>query len=457
MNVEPVKKKRFGTAVVCGAGLAGLTAARALTDSFERVIIIERDELRDEPLPRAGVPQGRQVHTLLPGGRAALDQMLPGFSDEMIVRGALHSDITANLKQYLIDSWLPRFPSDLWSTLSSRALLESVVRRRVEGLPGVEVRTGSRVLELMGKARRVTGVRLAAGVGRPAPVLFADLVVDATGRSSKAPMWLQQLGFEAPREQVVNAYWGYSGNYYTMPEDFAPDWLTLVAPPSGPVLRGGLVQRHEGDRWMITMIGSGQDYPPHDTEGFLEFAKSIRVPDFADILTVARPLTPIASWRRTANRFRRFDELEGWPDGFIVIGDAVAALNPVYGQGMSVAALTARSLQSALADSEGDGLTGFGRQFQHTAANIALLPWSLAAGADFAVPGAGGSEPSPEQMDLSERWQLATVLSSTIPEVTRLRYETQMLVRTERWLYEGEIAERIDALRSGSASTGSHR
>jgi hypothetical protein len=270
-------------------------------------------------------------------------------------------------------------------------------------------------------------------------------------------MWLQQLGFEAPREQVVNAYWGYSGNYYTMPEDFAPDWLTLVAPPSGSVLRGGLVQRHEGDRWMITMIGSGQDYPPHDTDGFLEFAKSIRVPDFAGILTVARPLTPIASWRRTANRFRRFDELEGWPDGFIVIGDAVAALNPVYGQGMSVAALTARSLQSALADSEGDGLTRFGRQFQHTAANITLLPWSLAAGADFAVPGAGGSEPSPEQMDLSERWQLATVLSSTIPEVTRLRYETQMLVRTERWLYEGEIAERIDALRSGSASTGSHR
>jgi 2-polyprenyl-6-methoxyphenol hydroxylase-like FAD-dependent oxidoreductase len=456
--IGEVVTKRFGTAVVCGAGLAGLSAARALIDSFDRVIIVERDELDDAVEPRAGVPQGRQVHTLLPGGRAALDEMLPGFSDDMIGLSAVRTDIAADIKQFHIDSWIPRFPSDLWSTLSSRALLESVVRRRVVGLPGVEVRTGLRAVELVANAGRVTGIKLQPRAGGQATVLSADLVLDTTGRSSNAPAWLQRLGFKAPREQVVDAHWGYAGNYYKMPDDFAPDWLTLGAPPVGSVLRGAVMQRHEGNRWMITMLGSGQDYPPHDPDGFLAFAKSIQVQDFADILAVAQPLTPISSWRQTTNRFRRYDELEHWPDGFIVMGDAVAALNPVYGQGMSVAVLAARSLQTALAEYDGDHyLAGFGHRFQRTVADGTQLPWSLAAGADYAVPGATGTEPSQEQMDLSQRWQLATILGNAMPEVTRLRYETQVLVRTKHWLYEGEIAERIEALRSESAASHAHR
>jgi Methyltransferase domain len=140
MNGE-VMTRRFGTAIVCGAGLAGLAATRALSDSFDRVIIIERDELHDAAEPRGGVPQGRQVHTLLPGGRAALDEMLPGLSDDMIGHSAVRTDITADVKQFHIDSWVPRFPSDLWSTLSSRSLLESVVRRRVVGLPNAQTFT----------------------------------------------------------------------------------------------------------------------------------------------------------------------------------------------------------------------------------------------------------------------------------------------------------------------------
>jgi hypothetical protein len=140
------------------------------------------------------------------------------------------------------------------------------------------------------------------------------------------------------------------------------------------------------------------------------------------------------------------------------MGDAVAALNPVYGQGMSVAVLAAKSLQGALAEYEGDHyLTGFAQRFQGTVADGAQLPWSLAAGADYAVPGATGTEPSPEQMDLSERWQLATVLGITMPEVTRLRYETQVLVRTKHWLYEGEVAQHIEALRSESAASNARR
>jgi 2-polyprenyl-6-methoxyphenol hydroxylase-like FAD-dependent oxidoreductase len=457
MNGEVVTK-RFGTAVVCGAGLAGLSAARALTDNFDRVIIVERDELDDAVEPRAGVPQGRQVHTLLPGGRAVLDEMLPGFSDDMIGHSAIRTDITADVKQFHFDSWIPRFPSDLWSTLSSRALLESVARRRVVSHPGVEVRTGLRAVKLVANAGRVTGIQLQPRAGGQALILSADLVVDATGRSSSAPMWLQKLGFEVPREEVVDAHWGYAGNYYRMPHDFAPDWLTLGAPPAGSVLRGAVMQQHEGDRWMITMIGSGRDYPPNDPDGFLAFAKSIQVQDFADILSVAQPLTPISSWRQTANRFRRFDELERWPDGFIVMGDAVAALNPVYGQGMSVAVLAAKSLQGALAEYDGDQhLTEFAQRFQRTVADGAQLPWSLAAGADYAVPGATGTEPSQEQMDLSQRWQLATVLGNTMPEATRLRYETQVLIRTKHWLYEGEIAERIEALRSESEASTAYR
>jgi 2-polyprenyl-6-methoxyphenol hydroxylase-like FAD-dependent oxidoreductase len=419
-----------------------------LADSFGRVIVVERDEFEDEPEPRAGVPQGRQIHTLLVGGRVVFDELFPGFSDEMMALSAPRFNITSDGKRFHVNAWTPRFESDLWTTLSSRALLEWVVRRRVLALPNVEVLTGVRVTGLVetGPAQ-VGGVRLEHGGAGATSVALAKLVVDTTGRSSHSPQWLAELGYDAPEETLVNGFWGYAGRYYQMPSDLDIGWLSLTCLPAGSVFRGAVLQRHEGDRWQLTLMGCARDHPPADEDGFASFASSLPIPDFSDVLSAGDPLTPISSWRQTANRFRRYHELTRRPDGFILMGDAVATFNPVYGQGMTVAALEAKDLQRTLADIPRDGgrLEGFADRFQATIAATIVLPWALASGADHAVPGSTGSAPSAEDTELMQRWQRAMVLANEMPEVTRLRFETQMLLRSQRWLYEGQIADRLEA------------
>ncbi|HEY1967031.1 MAG TPA: FAD-binding monooxygenase [Pseudonocardia sp.] len=433
------------TAIVCGAGMAGLLSARVLSDFYDQVVIVERDELLDQPLPRRGVPQGGHGHTLLVGGQRILSELFPGFVEEMVAHGAPYVCYTSSRKRYQSNGWAPRPESDLWTLQCTRSHLEWGVRRRVLKLPNVTVLDGRRIVDLAASVSddraTVGGVRAKLVAGGDPTTISGDVVVDATGRTSAGPRWLAGLGYPVPEEVAVNGFWGYASRLYRMPDDWAPDCAGLVSFPTGRNgnTRGAGWARQEHNRWLLMLIGCARDYPPRDERGFTDWLTSLPVPDFAEPLAGATPLNDIEVWRQTSNRLRRYDRLERRPANLLFTGDSVCALNPVYGQGMSVACLGARELRAALSEGGHD----LADRFQHRLADAIQFSWAASTSADRAMPGFEGNPPDVEEAELGRRWQRAAALSTDVPEVLRLFWETACLVRGPDWLFTGSIASRV--------------
>lgn len=370
--------------------MAGLLAARVLTDHFDRVTVIERDRFAEAPSPRRGVPQARHVHILLARGRLILEQLFPGIEAELIAQGAVKIDVTADLLFLGVAGWLPRFPSSLWSISCSRDLLEWNVRRRLAALPQARFVQEHDAVDVLASADRtaVLGVRAPSrGQLGDAEEMQAGLVVDASGRSSRAPKWLETMGYPAPRETIVNSFLGYASRVYARPASFPGDWQGVITQSKPPeTARGGGIMPIEGERWLVTLAGAARDYPPTGEAGFLDFARSLRSPIVYDAITDAEPLSPIYGYQRTENRLLHYEAMPRWPDRFVVIGDAVCAFNPVYGQGMTTAGLGALTLDRCLRTLNGRGLDGFAAQFQKQLAKTNADPWLMATGEDFRYP-----------------------------------------------------------------------
>jgi 2-polyprenyl-6-methoxyphenol hydroxylase-like FAD-dependent oxidoreductase len=392
-------------AVVLGGSLAGLLAARVLSDYFDRVTLIERDAYPENSEVRKGIPQANHVHGLMLRGRQVLEELFPQLQDEMIAAGAPLVDMANDVAWYTRAGWGVRFPSELKVLAFTRPLLDLHVRRRLAQNPKIEICDNVEVVQLSGErdTKRLTGVLV---IPRASPVdrrlakqLDADLIVDATGRASRAPRWLQDLGYEPPQETVIDAHLGYASRLYRIPENFAGDWsCTFVqsAPPDRK--RGGILFSVEGNRWLVTLIGGGRDYPPSDEQGFLEFAESLAVPLIADAIRTAEPLAPIRTHRATENRLRHFERAKELPENFIVLGDAACAFNPVYGQGMTIAALGVLALQDCLREQarryrEGSW-RGLSRRFQQRLAKVNKTPWLLATSEDYRYRETDGGVPS---------------------------------------------------------------
>jgi 2-polyprenyl-6-methoxyphenol hydroxylase-like FAD-dependent oxidoreductase len=368
-----------------------MLAARALSDHFDGVTLLERDRSPEAPAARKGLPQGRHVHGLLERGRGALERFLPGLTGELVRAGAEPLDFTRDVAWMSPYGWYARFPGDLRLLASTRDLIDSGVRRRVAALPNVRIRQGADVAGLIrgpGGAL-VAGVRLRSCAADDeedyeGAELAADLVVVADGRNSRLPAWLAALGHEPPAETVVNSFQGYASRFYRPPAGLEPDWKALYvqqAPPGDP--RGGLLSPVEGGRWLVSLVGGDGDYPPTDEAGFLAFARSLRSPALYQAIAGAEPLTPIAGQRATENRLRHYDRLGGLPDGVVAVGDAVCAFNPVYGQGMTAAALGAEALDRWLREGPSHRGPGRGRVFQRRLARATAAAWRLSAGADY--------------------------------------------------------------------------
>jgi 2-polyprenyl-6-methoxyphenol hydroxylase-like FAD-dependent oxidoreductase len=369
-----------------------MLAARALSVHFDAVTLLERDRFPEAPATRKGLPQGRHAHVLLECGRAALERLLPGLTTELVRAGAEPLDFTRDVAWMGPSGWYARFPGDLRLLACTRDLIDWAVRSRVAALPNVRIQQGADVAGLIRGWRdpaRVAGVRLrsrtagADGSSRRLETV-ADLVVVAGGRHSRLPDWLAGLGYEPPGETVVNSFQGYASRLYRPPAGFAPDWKALYvqqAPPGDP--RGGLVSPVEGGRWLVSLVGGDGDYPPTDEAGFLAFARSLRSPALYEAIAGAEPLTPIAGQRATENRLRHYDRLGRLPDGVVAVGDAVCAFNPVYGQGMSAAALGAEVLDGWLREELSHRGPGRGRVFQRRLSRATAAAWELSAGADY--------------------------------------------------------------------------
>lgn len=339
-----------------GGGMAGLVAARVLTRHYERVTILDRDLLPAGPEPRAGAPQSYHVHVLLNRGWQILSAQFPELDAMLRAAGALELDWLAEVEWFTPFGQFPRESSPLRSRACTRALLEFSVRQCLLADPRVRVLAGLEVTGLEVAGERVVGVQVSrrAGAGEPtADDLRADLVVDASGRASKALAWLAALGYPAPAETVIDAKLGYATRLYQLRGEQPWKVLYVMGKP-GENPRGGVVYAVEGGRHIVTLVGYGGVFPPTDEAGFLEFAANLPTPALREALADATPCSAIHGYRKTENRIRHFERLRRWPAGFVVTGDAACALNPVYGQGMTVGAIAATLLDATLRERPGE-------------------------------------------------------------------------------------------------------
>lgn len=382
----------YDHAVIIGSGIAGLTAARVLSDFFNQVTIVERDRLEVWNDYRQGVPQGRHAHTLMPRGQSILEQLFPGLLAEMAAEGAIKIDAQTDIAYFQNGRW--QTPQRRTTSIaSSRPLLECILRRRVMARPNVSVITNCSVdgLKTDAEQRQVTGLRLRPrrDANFSENEITANLVLDTSGRASKAPQWLADLGYIPPEEWRINPFVAYTSRLYQAPANFG-DWKTLYIAPEPPHgTRGGIIVPVEDGRWCATLIGIAGDVPPHDEAGFVAFAQSLPTPSFYKAIKDARPLSHPNGFQRTENRVRRYDKLPRYLDGFLVAGDAAIALNPVYAQGMTAAAQSAHALQQSLRAHQRQSpgsLVGLAADFQQRLSQVNNRLWRIATTQDWDWP-----------------------------------------------------------------------
>jgi 2-polyprenyl-6-methoxyphenol hydroxylase-like FAD-dependent oxidoreductase len=376
-------------AVVLGASMAGLLAARVLGDAYGQVTVIDRDKLPRAGSSRHGVPHGRHLHALLARGQQALEELFPGLTAELVAHGAPAGDVLANGRWYLNGHRLRQAPTGLMALCASRPFLEGHVRARVRALPNVRFvdRCDVAGLAATPDGGRVTGARVLPRVdGGAEQLLRADLVVDATGRGSRTPLWLEALGYVRPAKEQVRIGLGYATRTYRLPSDALGGDLGLLEAPTPQHPRAGALLMQEGDRWIVTLAGMLGDYPPTDPDGFLDFARSLRFPDIHEAIWDAEPLDDPVAFRFPASVRHRYERLDRFPDGLLVLGDAVCSFNPIYGQGMSVAAVEALALRRHLER----GVEPQPHRFFHDLARTVDVPWDIAVGGDLVFPGVQG-------------------------------------------------------------------
>lgn len=379
-------------AVVIGGGIAGLTAARILADHAVQVIIVERDHGPIEAAGRPGIPQAHHPHNLHPQGQQVLEGLFPGLMDDLLQAQAVHLDQPGDVAFHYKGKWQNAGPRGRQaSIISSRYLLEEAIYRRVASQPRIALRHGYEVtgLSINGDDKLVAGVHVQSRTGTSgrAETLPADLVVDASGRRSHAPQWLAELGFRPPEEWRIDAQVGYSSRLYERPADFEAPWKMLYIRPTPPdSTRGGLILPLEGGRWHVALLSVAGDYPPTDETGFLAFADSLPAPELSRAIRQARPLGRIYGFRNAYNRVRRYDSLPQMLEGFLVLGDAAYALNPIYAQGMTAALLSCQALAEVLASHLAGGnsdVTDLARTFQQEVSEAVEGPWRLATRVDW--------------------------------------------------------------------------
>ncbi|MGY2075585.1 FAD-dependent oxidoreductase [Blastococcus sp. SYSU DS0828] len=379
-------------AVVLGAGMAGLVHAVPLARRFDRVTLVDRDVLPEGPADRRGVPQGQHIHLLVPGGLTRLEQLLPGIVDDLAAGGA-HVIPAPEWRFHMGGGQLDLTGSELCITGATRPLIEGVVRDRVRALDGVEVLDGwaARGLRTTADRTRVTGVRLRseADTGEER-TLDADLVVDTTGRGSRSPHWLAELGYELPAEERLKVDVHYTTRLFRRdPADLGGGRNVLIdVPPGGR--RGAAALAVEEGRWLVTLIGMLGERPPADLAGFTDYAASLWSSDLHDVVAGAEPVGDAVRTAFPAFSRRRYDRLRRLPERYLVAGDAVCSFDPRFGQGMTVAIIEALELARVL---DAHGLDHVGLRTLSAARWAVQDAWDLATGSDLAHPDVDGPRP----------------------------------------------------------------
>lgn len=417
--------------------MAGLVAARVLGDRYASVTVLDRDRLPAAGTPRRGVPQGAQPHVLLISGLYELARRFPGIEDDLTAAGATRFDAGTGLCFHRFGTRWPRQPTGLDLVFASRPQLEAVVRDRVGALPGVTIRDGVAVAGLTGDRGRVTGVVLDGGETLP-----ADIVVDSSGRGSRSDRWLAALGFAAPEQIEIKVGVTYTTRIYRRRPGGLDGWGAAMILPTPPhERRSGLVVPIEGDRWMVTVGGWHIASPPADAAAFEKFAATLPDPIVADLIATAEPLTDPVIHRFPASRRRDFAALARVPAGLVTVGDAMCSFNPIYGQGMTVAAMQAGALAAAL-DRHGAATAAMVGEYYRAADALIATPWRFAVGGDFAFPGTTG--PRPRAAAVSNWWARRIAMASLVaPDINTTFFRVQQLLDPASVLFRPSLIARV--------------
>ncbi|PZG16546.1 FAD-dependent oxidoreductase [Micromonospora craterilacus] len=402
----------MGKAVVVGGSVAGLLAARVLADFAESVVVIDRDDLQVTG-GRPGVPQGTQLHALLPGGFLQLEQLFPGFRAAALAQGAVEAPPAAR-RNYLDGRLKVVVPDDADSLAGSRPLLEGLIRQQVLRLPNVKTIT-ARATGLVFDGAVTTGVRYDVG-GAPG-VESADLVVDAMGRSSRLSDWLEQGGWERPAMRRMTVHLNYATALFRRRE--ANPELTVVLALNSPRMSsdvaGAAYFAVEDGRWMAMMAGYGDNRPGSTAEDFVRRLRDQFPPEFGEVAG-SEMLGEVQTYRHADSRRREFHALARFPAGLVSVGDAVASFNPVYGQGITAAALQAACLSAYLRSAPDLGVPA--RHFLDLQKVVVDAAWSTSTSADLALPHVDG--PYPRGYRFSS-WVSRQIVTATITDVTVAR------------------------------------
>jgi 2-polyprenyl-6-methoxyphenol hydroxylase-like FAD-dependent oxidoreductase len=385
-------------AIVLGASMSGLLAARVLADFYRTVTVVERDVLPTGSAQRRGVPQGQHAHGLQPRGSQILDTFFPGFLTELVADGCTVWDdgdfsrfcACFGGHQFVRSGSFPDFQPNDAGYFSSRPFLEGHCRRRVRAIPNVALIEGHDVDGLTSDddGSRITGVTVTSRSGGQSRSLTADLVVDATGRGSRTPAFLEHLGYERPLEDEVVMRLAYTSQLLQIPAGMHKEVLVLVGQvPQRPT--GMALMAYENNTWMLTVFGMVGREPPADHAGMLRFIEDFTPADVMSALRCAEPLGEVARYRTPSSRWRRYDTMRRFPAGLLVVGDAIASFDPIYGQGMTVAALQALELDRCLRR----GSKNLAARYFRAAAKPIGAAWQLAVGGDLTVPEVQGPRP----------------------------------------------------------------
>ena len=375
-------------AIVIGGSIAGLLAARILSDHFEEVVLIEKDRFSEDGKVRNGTPQANHIHLLLARGKEILLDYFPDLEREMIESGANKIDFLNDGKFYLPSGWAQRFESGVITFTCTRTLLENSIRHQVQKISKIKIQDGTVIASYVLEGTDRISLKTMAN-----EAIHADLIVDCTGRNTMTPDWLEDIGYPKLAETKVDSYVGYATRRYIPPKNIQRDWkmLSILSNPiTNPRL--GAIYPIEDGKWLVFLSGIGKVYPPTEEDGYLEFAKSLESDELYDAMKDAIPDSEIYGYRVKGSRRYHYESMSRWPDNFIVLGDAVAVFNPFYGQGITSAALGVKVLDGMLGKQGLD--KSFTKKFQKRLAKAVSLPWILGTSEDLRWPTTVGKKPN---------------------------------------------------------------
>jgi 2-polyprenyl-6-methoxyphenol hydroxylase-like FAD-dependent oxidoreductase len=370
--------------------MAGLFAARVLSDVYREVVVIERDRIRGVKEMRPSVPHAYHAHALVARGQQIIEDFFPGFTSELAEAGVPVGDIGANMRWVFDGKQFAQTEADLVLLASPRLILEYHVRERVLAIPNVHLVEECDVLgwTAADDRTRVTGVRAKRRAeGNIEEVFEADLVLDAGGRGSRAAVWLEQLGYSRPEEEKVAIGLAYVTRHWRLPEGFLGDDIAILSAPTPDFPRGAILAREGllpdgGERYLLSLNGFSGNNPPTDPDAYLEYARLLPIPEIYEAIRDAEPLDPIRKHGFPASLRRHYERLDRFPDGLLVMGDAVCSFNPIYAQGMTVASIEAHALREHLRR----GSVPTAKAFYRDISRVIDTAWDFTVTADLAHP-----------------------------------------------------------------------